>query len=173
MPYHHAIGLYVSQYIKFCRETVLTILSDETFGPQSLRFVRRRSHWHAWERLKVLEYTQPLILLTKHMPGQFREIYTLLYISQLHNDVFAEIAEWVLNKCALSRTQPRPIDSSLSHSGDHNVLREANQMEAVAVFSQQYHTEETDFGGLQHMISIEGNKTDFHLLIQALIIALS
>ena len=71
--------------------------------------------------------------------------------------MYAEIAEWVLNKCALSKAPQ--TDGPLSHFGDHNVLRETNQMEAVADFSQQDRPEETDFGGLEHMISIEGNKT--------------
>lgn len=68
--------------------------------------------------------------------------------------MFTEIAEWVLNKCALSK-DPQ-TDGSLSCSGDYYSLRETNQKEAVDVFSQKGRTE-SDFGGFEHMISIEGN----------------
>ena len=53
----------------FCRETVLTILSDGTFGPTSLEFTRERSEMYVWDRVKVVEYTQPMTLLITHMPG--------------------------------------------------------------------------------------------------------
>ena len=48
---------------------MLTILSDGTFGPESLRFVRERPTWYARKLVKKVEYTQPFILLIKHMPG--------------------------------------------------------------------------------------------------------
>ena len=47
----------------------MVILSDEELGPESLRFVRRETHWHVWDRLQLNEYTQPLALLVIHMPG--------------------------------------------------------------------------------------------------------
>ena len=70
---------------------------------------------------------------------------------------FAEIAEWVLNKCALSKAPQS--DTCFLNSGEHLVLRESDQTEAVPAFYQQDRVaiEETDFGGLERMFSIEGN----------------
>ena len=47
----------------------MVILSDEEFGPESLHFVRRETHWRYWERLEINKYTQLLVQLVIHMPG--------------------------------------------------------------------------------------------------------
>ena len=51
------------------RETVLTILSHGRYGPESLRFVREKTTLYARKLVKKVEYTQPFVLLIRHMPG--------------------------------------------------------------------------------------------------------
>ena len=90
------------------RETVLTILSDGTFGPESLQFIRQRYTWHARQLLKKVEYTQPFVLLIKHMPGQQNIMHSTIKYCILISDADA----WLLQAIRFDSTkksQPSPI----------------------------------------------------------------
>ena len=89
---------------------MLTILSDGTLGPESLTFTRETTKSHAWKGLKIYEYKQPMTLLITHMPGYHWQSSHTTYRFFKTSD----IAEWVLNKCALAKppNPPRPTDQT-------------------------------------------------------------
>lgn len=70
----------------------------------------------------------------------------------------SEIAEWVLNKCALSKP-PQTYDSNTAQFNEVYIPDESDiPDERVAPDNPQNIVEETDFGGrLEHLLSTEGD----------------
>ena len=122
-------GLYVIVIIihkrlficyKLCRETALAIVSDEMQGLKALQFYKK----------EYSETSTPMRMLIKEMPGnkpvasyckqlQYYSLHQFecqeickhiqfIYCTLVQYDI-VDIAEWVLNKCALSR---QPVDSA-------------------------------------------------------------